>query len=92
MSLSSHLPQSSKPSFNFGGPASTALPFKEDEETGLMTPLFHNKGTKCLTGKGRLHSWGPEGEGLAPLAVALLRCWAGQGPLKVSQCPVGGCE
>ena len=57
-----------------------------------MTPLFHNKGTKCLTGKGRLHSWGPEGEGLAPLAVALLRCWAGQGPFKVSQCPVGGCE
>lgn len=42
---------------------------------GLMTPFFHNRGTKCLTCKGRLHSWGPVGGGLAPLAVALLRCW-----------------
>ena len=59
---------------------------------GLMTPLFHNKGTKCLTGEGRLHSWGPEGGGWAPLAVARLRCWEGLGPFRVSPGPVGGCE
>ena len=84
--------QSSKPFFSFGGPASTALPSKEDEEMDLMTPLFHNKGTKRLTCRGCLCSWGPEGGVLAPLLQLCSGAGQARGPFRVSHCPGGGCE
>lgn len=58
----------------------------------LMTPFFHNKGTKHLT-CGAAYAPGGQKEG-SWLPWLQLCSGAGQarGPLRVSYCPGGGCE